>query len=180
MTEALPAVAISGIHHFAYKCRNAEETRKFYQEVLGLPLIMVLEADNVTTTTGETLSFIHFFFEMGDGNYVAFFDFGDGLAPQLDDATPKFANHLAFRLKDEAELAQACRRLDEFNVSYQGPMEHDFVRSIYFWDPNGVRLEYAYTMFGADKMAAYRESAPAALERWTAKVNQKQKEQQLA
>ena len=70
-------VPVRAIHHFAYKCRNAEETLHFYEEVLGLPLALVVQEDDVVTTTGEKLSFAHFFFEMKDGNYIAFFDFGD-------------------------------------------------------------------------------------------------------
>lgn len=135
---------------------------------------MVLEVDNVTTTTGETLSFIHFFFEMTDGNYIAFFDFGDGLAPQLDAATPKFANHLAFKVENDEQLTRARERLEQFGIAYQGPMDHDFVRSIYFWDPNGIRLEYAYTLFSEDQMTAYRDTAAEALARWNAKIMAKQ------
>jgi hypothetical protein len=107
---------------------------------------------------------------MADGNYVAFFDFGDGLASKLDPATPKFSHHLAFKVDTPGELVRAQELLDRHGVAYQGPMEHDFVRSIYFWDPNGIRLEYAYTFATADQMVKFKEQAPAALERWVAKV----------
>jgi glyoxylase I family protein len=173
MIQSAAPVPIDGIHHFAYKARDAEETRHFYEDILGLPLVMVLEVDNVTVTTGETLSFIHFFFQMNDGNYVAFFDFGDGKAPVLDPSMPKMAQHLAFRVKDDADIAAAMALLDAHGIPYQGPMDHDFVRSIYFWDPNGVRLEYAFTFADESVLSGFKTDATAALERWTSKVREK-------
>ena len=173
MVQPNPPVSIQGFHHFAYKCRDAAETRHFYEDILGLPLAMVLEVDNVTVTTGETLSFIHFFFQMTDANYMAFFDFGDGKAPVLDPEMPKMAQHLALKIEGDAELKQAMARLDQFGIPYQGPMDHDFVRSIYFWDPNGIRLEYAFTMVDAAQLAVYQDGAKAALDRWTSKVREK-------
>ena len=170
MSEVASAVKIQSIHHFAYKCRNAQETRRFYEEVLGLPLVVVLEEEDVVTTTGERMSFAHFFFQMEDGNYIAFFDFGDGVAPVLDAATPRFANHLAFRVEDEAALMSAKSRLENNGIHVDGPLEHEFVRSIYFWDPNGIRLEYAYTLFGTEQMQAERDKAAARLARWSARV----------
>jgi len=162
-----------GIHHFAYKCRNAAETRKFYEEGLGLPLVAVLEEKDTLTTTGDRLSFVHFFFEMGDGNYLAFFDFGDSAAPVLDAQTPKFANHLALRVEDETALMKARARLEEIGVRVDGPLDHDFVRSIYFWDPNGIRLEYAYTLWDKEKLDAQRAAAAGLLTKWTDRQGQR-------
>lgn len=159
-------VKVQAIHHFAYKSRNAEETRRFYEEIIGLPLVMVVEENDITTTTGETMSFIHYFFEMADGNYLAFFDFGDGKAPALDGDTPRFANHLALRITGEDELLAAKARLEAHGIAVDGPMNHEFVRSIYFWDPNGIRLEYAYTLYDPAQMKAERDKAAAILARW--------------
>ena len=160
-------VAIQGVHHFAYKCRDARETREFYENLLGMPLVAVLEEKDVVTTTGERLSFIHFFFQMEDGNHLAFFDFGDGRAPAPDPASPRFANHLAFKIKGEAELMAAKARLEAAGLSVDGPLEHEFIRSIYFWDPNGIRLEYAYSLWGSEKLEAQRRAAAGQLEEWT-------------
>ena len=68
--------SIDKLHHFAYRCRNAEETRAFYEDVLGLKLAHVIGADTVPST-GEYSPYFHIFFELGDGSYVAFFDLGD-------------------------------------------------------------------------------------------------------
>lgn len=162
-------VKVQAIHHFAYKSRNAEETRRFYEDVMGLPLVMAVEENDITTTTGETLSFIHYFFEMVDGNYLAFFDFGDGVAPSLEAGTPKFANHLALRIENEEQLEAAQARLKAFDIPFDGPMNHEFVRSIYFWDPNGIRLEYAYTLYDPVQMKTERDKAADTLKRWAAR-----------
>ncbi len=58
---------IKGLHHFAYRCRDAEETRRFYEDVMGFPLVHVIEEHDVATTTGDTVSFLHIFFRMSDG-----------------------------------------------------------------------------------------------------------------
>lgn len=167
------SVRIEGIHHFAYKCRNAAETCRFYEEVLGLPLVATLEEKDVLTTTGDRLSFVHFFFEMGDGNYLAFFDFGDEAAPVPDAKTPRFANHIALRVKNEAALIKAKANLESHGLKVDGPLEHAFVRSIYFWDPNGIRLEYAYTLWNQAQLDAQTAEAGAILTQWSRGLQQK-------
>lgn len=164
-----PPVPIQAIHHFAYKSRNAEETRHFYEDILGLPLTMVVEEKDAPVTTGKIYSFVHYFFQMADGNYLAFFDFGDGHAPIFDEKTPHFANHLALRVSGEEELLSAKARLEAFGVKVDGPMNHEFVRSVYFWDPNGIRMEYAYTLYNPSEMAEEKAKAAETLARWSEK-----------
>jgi len=164
---------VEGFHHFAYKCRDAEETRHFYQDILQLPLVIVVEENDVTTSTGDKVSFTHFFFEMKDGNYIAFFDFGDFKGVEPDPNTPKFANHLAFRVSGEEEMLAGKARLEAHGIQVDGPLTHDFVRSVYFWDPNGIRLEYAYTAGTAADMQHHRDDANRGLDEWIAKVKKK-------
>ena len=159
---------IRGLHHFAYKCRDAEETRRFYEDVMGFPLVHVIEEHDVATTTGDKVSFLHIFFEMADGRYLAFFDLGDGREAAKDPQTPQFVNHLALMVDGEAALMAAKTRLEAAGVALVGPLDHDgFVRSIYFWDPNGVRLEFTYTIADTASLAAHRASAHAQLKGWT-------------
>src|SRR5688572_3705232 len=73
--------AIRGLNHFAWRCRHAEQTRAFYEDLLGLPLAHVIEAARVPST-GEWAPYLHVFFRMGDGSYLAFFDLGDGTAAE--------------------------------------------------------------------------------------------------
>jgi glyoxylase I family protein len=159
--------AIHGLHHFAYKCRDPEETRAFYEDLLGMPLVHVIEEHDVKTTTGDTVSFAHFFFQMKDGSYIAFFDLGDGRKTAPDPGTPAFVNHLALKVDSEEELLALKSRLEAAGHPVTGPMEHgDFVRSIYFWDPNGIRMEFAYTCETPAQAKAAAAAAHARLERW--------------
>lgn len=159
--------AIHGLHHFAYKCRDAEETRAFYEDLLGMPLVHVIEEHDVKTTTGDTVSFAHFFFQMRDGSFIAFFDLGDGRKTVPDPATPAFVNHLALKVDSEAELLTLKSRLESAGHPVIGPMEHgEFVRSIYFWDPNGIRMEFAYTCETPEHAKASAAAARVRLDRW--------------
>ncbi len=164
---AAPTPPIQGLHHFAYKCRDPEETRAFYEDLLGLPLAHVIEEHDVKTTTGETVSFAHFFFQMRDGSFIAFFDLGDGRKTTPDPATPSFVNHIAFRVESNEELLALKAKLENAGHPVLGPMEHgDFVRSIYFWDPNGIRMEFAYTVETPEHAAESAAVARSRLERW--------------
>lgn len=164
-TQSVPAVR--GFHHFAYKCKDPEATRTFYEDLLGLPLVHVVEEHGVTTTTGDIVSFAHFFFQMRDGSMIAFFDLGDGRASQADPETPAFVNHLALTVDGEDELLEMKRRLEGAGHDVVGPMDHDdFVRSIYFWDPNGIRMEFAYSIESDDQKAKAAAEAHRVFERW--------------
>jgi len=166
-TSAATKPAIHGLHHFAYKCHDPEETRAFYEDLLGMPLVHVIEEHDVTTTTGDTVSFAHFFFQMRDGSFIAFFDLGDGRKTAADPATPAFVNHLALKVDSEAELLTLKSRLEAAGHPVIGPMEHgDFVRSIYFWDPNGIRMEFAYTCETPAQAQASAAAAHERLNRW--------------
>lgn len=162
---------VRGLHHYAYKCKDIEETRAFYEDTLGLPLVHVVEERDIKTTTGQVLSFAHIFFEMGDGSYIAFFDLGDSQAHKPDPDTPAFVNHLALAVDGEEQLLDFKARLEAIGHEVVGPMEHDdFVRSIYFWDPNGIRMEFAYTIETEAQKAAAAESAHERLRRWAASL----------
>ncbi len=160
--------SIAKLHHFAYRCRNAEQTRAFYVDVLGLPLAHVIEADNVPST-GEFSPYFHLFFELGDGSYVAFFDLGDDQATAPDPETPAWVNHLPLEVGGEAELEAAKARLEDAGVEVLGITDHGFVKSIYFFDPNGIRLELTCRMEGETEMAKKAAEARAGLDGWMAR-----------
>jgi catechol 2,3-dioxygenase-like lactoylglutathione lyase family enzyme len=85
--RAAAAIPIHGLHHYAYRCRDAEETRHFYEDILGLPLWHIIQSDYVPST-GEYCPYTHIFFRMSDGACVAFFDLGDDEAAQPSPNTP--------------------------------------------------------------------------------------------
>jgi len=161
-------VAIKGLHHWAYRCRDAEETRRFYEDVLGLPLTHFIRQDEYTGSSGEKVDkFAHVFFEMADGSSLAFFDLGDDVAAEPSPNTPRWCNHMALRVASLADLEKARKRLEGAGVEVVGPLDHDgWVKSIYFFDPNGARLELT-TVTGADKEPEYRARARAELDAWT-------------
>lgn len=158
---------IHRLHHFAWRCRDAGETRAFYEDVLGLPLTHVIRADTVPST-GEHCPYVHLFFTLGDGSSVAFFDLGDDEAAQPSPNTPAWVNHLALKVGSLASLETAKRRLQEAGVEVLGITDHGFVRSIYFFDPNGIRLELTADMTEGIVSDGARRNAREALDRWLA------------
>lgn len=140
-SAAIPAAApINGLHHFAYRCRDAEETRHFYEDILGLPLFHYIRAD-VVPSTGEYCPYVHIFFRMTDGGCLAFFDLGDNQACAPSPNTPAWVNHIALRVDTVAQLESMKARIEAHGIEVLGVTDHRVFKSIYFFDPNGIRLE---------------------------------------
>jgi glyoxylase I family protein len=154
--------SINKLNHFAWKCRDAEETRHFYEDVLGLPLAHVITSDHVPST-GEYAPYIHIFFEMKDGSYIAFFDIGDGKVGSMDPDTPDWLTHFAFEVGSLDELHAAKKHLESHGIDVIGPTDHKILQSIYFFDPNGFRLEFTTWTVDQDYMAKSAKSAHAML-----------------
>lgn len=161
-------VPVNGLHHFAWKCRDAEETRHFYEDLLGLPLVHTIQASRVPST-GEHCPYVHLFFELVDGSSVAFFDLGDGAAPLPSSNTPDWVNHLALKVPDRQSLLRAKERLEAAGVSVLGPTDHHFVDSIYFHDPNGIRLELTWSKGDPRYLEQMRRQAHDKLRQWVAR-----------
>jgi glyoxylase I family protein len=140
MATGLAPDSIHKLHHFAYRCRDAEETRAFYEDLLGLPLVHLVQAETVPSV-GENCPFVHIFFQMRDGSYLAFFDLGDNTASEPSPNTPSWVNHIALEMDTVEEVHAARDRLVAAGLDVKGVTDHDFINSIYFFDPNGVRLE---------------------------------------
>ena len=163
-TEFVP---IRRLHHFAWRCRDCEETRRFYEDLLGLPLVHVIQSDHVPST-GEYCPYVHIFFQMRDGSYIAFFDLGDDQVAEPSPNTPAWVNHLALHVDSEAELRQAKARLEAAGVVVLGVTDHHIIRSIYFFDPNGIRLELTTPTVDAAAMHALAGRAHQEVRDWTA------------
>jgi catechol 2,3-dioxygenase-like lactoylglutathione lyase family enzyme len=131
---------IKGLYHFAFPCRDAEETRHFYEDLLGLPLVHCMRSDAVPSS-GEKMPYAHVFFEMGDGSYVAFFDLGRNEAPAPSPNTPDWVQHLALEVASIDDVLKHKETLEAAGVQVRGLVDHDFIKSIYFFDPNGLRVE---------------------------------------
>jgi catechol 2,3-dioxygenase-like lactoylglutathione lyase family enzyme len=123
------AFKVQKLNHFAYRCRDAEETRHFYEDLLGLPLAHIIEADHVPST-GEYQPYCHVFFQMGDGSFIAFFDLGDDVAPEPSPNTPSWVNHIALEVETMEELLDAKKRLEAAGVDVLGVTDHHIIQSI--------------------------------------------------
>ncbi|MEJ5990759.1 VOC family protein [Ramlibacter sp. PS3R-8] len=174
--RALPAPApIQQLHHFAYRARDAEETRHFYEDILGLPLYHIIQSD-VVPSTGEHCPYTHFFFRLQDGSFIAFFDLGDDQASEPSPNTPDWVNHVSFRVDSMQALLDMKARLEAHGVEVLGVTDHHIFHSIYFFDPNGVRLELSAQLADEFQMLEESKTAHARLNEWTALKEQWRKE----
>ena len=99
-------VTLGGIHHAAYRCKDAKQTVDWYRRVLGMDYSTAFAEDHVPST-GEYDPYMHVFLEAGNGNVVAFFELPNQPAMGRDEATPAWVQHLAFRVPDVEEIARA-------------------------------------------------------------------------
>lgn len=133
---------IQKIHHVAYRCKDAKQTVDFYTNVLGLEYTMAVAEDRVPST-GERSPYMHIFFRMDDGSFVAFFELPESPPMGRDANTPQWVQHLALRVADERTLLAYKAKLEAHGLAVVGPTDHTICKSIYFFDPNGHRLELA-------------------------------------
>ena len=132
-------MVVQKLNHVAYRCRDAAETVAFYRDILGLKLAHALTNDRVPSTQ-ELAPHCHLFFEMADGSWVAFFDLVDETSIDQQ-ANPDWAQHLALEVESLDDLDLAHKNLVANDIDVLGPVDHGFIRSIYFYDPSGHRLE---------------------------------------
>ncbi len=160
-------IPVLGLHHWAYRCRDAEETRVFYEDLLGLPLAHIIRSD-IVPSTGAYCPYVHIFFKLEDGSFVAFFDLGDDLASDPSPNTPMWVNHLALRVSSVDTLLAAKRRLEAAGVEVVGVTDHHIIQSIYFFDPNGIRLELTTPTVTPEYMSEAQQRSRAELNEWSA------------
>jgi catechol 2,3-dioxygenase-like lactoylglutathione lyase family enzyme len=156
---------IKKLNHAAFRCKDAAETVKFYTEVLGLKFSHALGEDHVPSTR-EYSPHIHIFFEMEDGSSIAFFECPKDPGNVKDLESPDWIQHFAFEVESEAALLEGKRRLESKGVKVLGPVDHGFLRSIYFFDPSGHRLEFTTWTVERAKYEQFAKDAPKVLEVW--------------
>ena len=127
---------IRGLHHAAYRCRDSEETRRFYEDFLGLRLAEALEIR--TTKSNRAANVLHTFYEMGDGSFIAFFEEPDADFDFKDQRD--FDLHIALEV-DMATLHEMLEKGRNAGMETRGVSDHGFIHSIYFRDPNGYIVE---------------------------------------
>ena len=155
---------IKGLHHNAYRCRDSEETRRFYEDFLGLPLSGSLDIRD--TKSGRKTAVLHTFYRLDDGSYLAFFEAPDMLFEWK--AQHDYDLHIALEVEPSV-LAEMLAKGKSWGIETRGISEHGFVRSIYFRDPNGYVIELtAKTPEHARMMDPATNGARAILDRWEA------------
>jgi catechol 2,3-dioxygenase-like lactoylglutathione lyase family enzyme len=155
---------IRGLHHSAYRCRDSEETRRFYEDFLRLPLAGTLEIGE--TKTGRVTQTLHTFYRMDDGSFLAFFEAPD--MPFEFKAQHDFDLHIALEV-DEAALQAMLAKGKAAGIETRGVADHGFIHSIYFRDPNGYVIELTAKLPGHDgAMNPAENGAREKLDRWTA------------
>ena len=167
---------VFGLDHSAYRCRDAEETRVFYEDVVGFPLALALHIDR-HPTTGEPVDYLHIFFDIGSGDpdrpsHIAFFEVVDHPGDKPDELFKKqwgMDLHFAMRVANHADLEAWKVRLKGKGVEVEGPIDHGMMQSIYFHDPNGYRLEFTSAEEREDQV--FRDEMAVArtqMEKWNA------------
>jgi len=158
--------ALQGIHHVAYRCRDAKETVEFYRDVLDMPFELAFAEDHVPST-GEYDPYMHVFLDAGGGNVLAFFELPGEPDMGRDPNTPAWVQHIAFRVGSMVALLEAKARAEAKGLQVVGPTNHGVFQSIYFFDPNGHRLELAFDTGTPDELAELKRVAPLMLEEWS-------------
>ena len=130
------------LSHAAWVTHDVEATADFYMRVMGMELASTVVGDSVPST-GDNFPYFHIFFRMADGSTIAFFE-----APGLPERSPvshpayQIFDHIALEVSSHAEVDRWRDWLVENGIEITGPTDHDgLIYSIYFRDPNGIRLE---------------------------------------
>jgi catechol 2,3-dioxygenase-like lactoylglutathione lyase family enzyme len=155
---------VKKIHHQSYACWDSEETRRFYEDVLGMPLIATVVLEDTLRNDGS--KYCHTFFELADGNVLAFFEHMSLFNPKDFTARSGSHCHVALGVGGEARVRQFKCRLDAAGVANR-LLDNGGSISLRFNDPNGVMLEF---MADVPRSLEYerfsRASAHADLQRW--------------
>lgn len=179
------APACKGLHHAAFLCRDPEETRKFYEEVLGFRLVAAVVLPSGVglaaayaadlgdgVETDEQREMLTMFIEVSPERFITFFDVPDTLTEKkfkVRDGVEEY--HLAFELESWTELRQMKQRMEAFGVPVSGPVDLQANYSIYFYDPNGIHLEFTIRSEAYEQVYAYAsQNASAGLAEWMEKT----------
>lgn len=154
------------IHHVAYRCNDAKETVEFYRDVLGMEFQLAFAEDTVPSTKAPD-PYMHVFLDAGMGNVLAFFELPNASPMARDPNTPEWVQHIAFEVSDAQSFARARERAEAAGLDVVGPVDHGLFDSIYFFDPNGHRLEIAVNKGSEDDRARAHAVAEDMLDEWT-------------
>ena len=154
------------IHHVAYRCKDARETVEFYKRVLKTDFLLAIAEDQVPSTK-EPDPYMHVFLDAGMGNVLAFFELPTQPEMDRDHNTPVWVQHIAFEVVDYDALLAAKTHIEGEGINVVGPINHGIFQSIYFFDPNGLRLELVANTQTQEQLDELKRVAPAMLAEWS-------------
>ena len=157
---------LGGVHHVAYRCRDAKETVEFYERTLGMKYTTAFAEDHVPST-GAYDPYMHIFLDAGNNNVLAFFELPNQPEMGRDEKTPAWVQHIAFRVGSVDALLAAKEHLEQCGLDVLGPTHHGVFKSIYFFDPNGHRLELAADIGTPEQYEELQRVARPMLEEWS-------------
>ena len=157
---------LSRIHHVAYRCLDAKATVEWYVKHLHMDFVLAIAEDQVPSTHAPD-PYMHVFLDAGQGNVLAFFELPNSPAMGRDTNTPEWVQHLAFKVDTVAELEEAKARLQAAGIAVVGVTDHTIFKSIYFFDPNGHRLELACDIGTPDMYQKLDDVKWAMLQEWS-------------
>lgn len=157
---------IQQIHHVAYRCKDARETVDFYTRHLNMDFILGISEDKVPSTR-EPDPYMHVFLDAGKGNILAFFELPNSPEMGRDANTPEWVQHIAFQLESVQALDDAKQELEQAGLEVVGPTDHGIIKSIYFFDPNGHRIELTCVTATPEQMQKLDEVKWDMLDEWT-------------
>ena len=159
-------VDLKRIHHVAYRCKDAKQTVEFYKRVMGMDLVLAIAEDEVPSTKAPD-PYMHIFLDAGMGNVLAFFELPNSPEMGRDEKTPEWVQHIAFEVEDMDALLKAKAHVEAEGLDVLGPTNHGIFKSIYFFDPNGHRLELAANTGTDEQLAELNRVAPMMIEEWS-------------
>lgn len=162
---------VQKIHHVAYRCKDAKETVDWYVKHLDMKFVLAI-AENEVPSTKAPDPYMHVFLDAGDGNVLAFFELPSQPPMDRDRNTPSWVQHLALKVDSMDTLLATKARLEAEGIKVVGPTDHTIFKSIYFFDPNGIRLELSAQLADAVQMAKESTTAHARLAEWTERKKQ--------
>ncbi|AZQ85922.1 VOC family protein [Colwellia sp. Arc7-635] len=159
-------IKLKRFHHVAYRCKDAKETVDWYKKHLNMELTVAI-AENEVPSTKAPDPYMHIFLDAGMGNILAFFEIPNSPDMGRDENTPQWVQHIALEVEDFDALVSAKADLQAHGLDVLGPVNHGVFKSIYFFDPNGHRLELATNTGTVEQYAELKRVAPLMVEEWS-------------
>lgn len=157
---------VQKVHHVAYRCIDAKQTVQWYEKHLDMKFVLAI-AENEVPSTKAPDPYMHIFLDAGNGNVLAFFELPSQPPMDRDRNTPAWVQHLALKVDSVDTLIATKARLEAAGIEVIGPTDHTIFKSIYFFDPNGHRLELAADTGTPEMMKKLDEVKWDMIEEWS-------------